>query len=70
MFELAGDVELGEVAVKLLVVAFGSLTLLLFVVPLLSLCETVKLVAHAATRVVDEAGEAIEVTGEDERHCC
>ena len=69
-FELAGDAETSEVTFELLIVADSSLAGSLFLVPLLGLCKAVELVADAATRVVVEVREAVEVGREDERHPC
>lgn len=69
-FELAGDAETSEVTFELLVVASSSLAGSLLLIPLLGLCKAVELVADAATRVVVEVREAVEVGCEDERHPC
>lgn len=68
--ELISDAELDEMTFELLVVAGSSLAGGLFLVPLLSLYETVELVVDTATRVVVEVREAIEVGGKDKGHLC
>jgi hypothetical protein len=68
--ELVGDAESSEVAFELLIVAGGSLTGSLLLVPFLAFGKAVELVADAATRVVVEPREAVEVGCGHERHGC
>jgi hypothetical protein len=68
--ELVGDAESSEVAFELLIVAGSSVAGSLLFVPFLALGKAVELVADAATRMVVELGEAVEVGGEHERHGC
>jgi hypothetical protein len=68
--ELVGDAESSEVAFELLIVAGSSLTGSLLLVPFLAFGKAVELVADAATRVVVEPREAVEVGCEHERHGC
>jgi hypothetical protein len=66
--ELIGDTESSEVAFELLIVACSSLASSLLFVPFLALGKAVELVADAATRMVIELREAVEVGCEHERH--
>lgn len=66
--KLSLELEVGEIALKLVVVAFDALLCSLLLGPVLGIGQAIELVANAGARVVVELGKAVEERDVDKRH--
>lgn len=68
--KLGLEVEVGEVALELIVVAFDALLCDLLLGPVLGFGQAIELVTDAGARVVVELGKVVKERDVDERHPC
>lgn len=66
--KLGVELEVGEVALEFVIVAFDALLCSLLLGPVLGLGQAIELVANAGARVVVELGKAVKERDVDKRH--